>query len=125
MYEVGVVAQFESAHRLIGDFGPATRTHGHTYRVEVAARGETLQGDGTLFDITYLQQAVRAATGALHYRDLNDLPAFTGRNSTAEAVARYLYDAVAPEMAGLELALLTVRVWESPDAWAGYEGRPG
>ena len=34
MYEVGVVAHFEAAHRLVGDFGPAQRMHGHTYRVE-------------------------------------------------------------------------------------------
>lgn len=122
MYEVGVVAQFEAAHHLMGNFGPATRTHGHTYRVEVAARGEALRADGTLFDITRLQEAVNSATAALHYRDLNELPAFAGRNSTAEVVARTLHDAIRAELAGLGLTLLTVRVWESPNAWAGYEG---
>ena len=48
MYEVYVATQFEAAHRLVGDFGPATRMHGHTYRLEVLVRGERLSEDGTL-----------------------------------------------------------------------------
>ena len=43
MYEVYVAARFEAAHRLVGDFGPATRTHGHTYRLEVIMRGQHLE----------------------------------------------------------------------------------
>ena len=68
MFEVGVVAQFEAAHRLHGDFGPATRTHGHTYRVEIGARGPSLRGDGTLFDITvfgYLMAYLRLHSGSI------------------------------------------------------------
>ncbi|MGI8551459.1 MAG: 6-pyruvoyl trahydropterin synthase family protein, partial [Dehalococcoidia bacterium] len=50
MFEVGIVTQFEAAHRLQGEFGPATRTHGHTYRVQITVRGASLRADGTLFD---------------------------------------------------------------------------
>jgi 6-pyruvoyltetrahydropterin/6-carboxytetrahydropterin synthase len=126
MYEIGVVDEFEAAHRLVGDFGPAGRRHGHTYRVEVVARGEQLQPDGTLVDLGVLQDAVRQTTSALHYRDLDELPQFSGRNTTAEAVARHVYDEVA-RLAGESLRAravgsLAVRVWESPRAWAGYEG---
>ena len=48
MYEVFVAARFEAAHRLVGDFGSATRTHGHTYRMEAIVRGECLRDDETL-----------------------------------------------------------------------------
>ena len=51
MYEIYVAARFEAAHRLVGDFGPATRLHGHTYRLDVVVRGERLREDGTLYDI--------------------------------------------------------------------------
>ena len=125
MYEIGVVAQFEAAHRLRGDFGPATRVHGHTYRVEVTARGPNLRDDGTLCDLGILQQAVDEAVGALHYRDLDELEAFSGRNSTAEAVARHIYDRVAPRLEQGAAERLAVRVWESPQAFAGYEGGLG
>jgi len=50
-YEVGVAAQFEAAHQLGGDFGPAARLHGHTYRLEVSLRCAELQPDGTAYDL--------------------------------------------------------------------------
>ena len=123
MVEIGVVAQFEAAHRLHGDFGPATRTHGHTYRVEVAARGPALRDDGTLVDITILQQAVQDVIGELHYRDLDEVPALQGRNTTAEIMALHFFERIAPRLKGESLASLAIRVWESPQAYAAYENR--
>ena len=121
MFEVGVVAQFEAAHRLRGDFGPATRPHGHTYRLEIAVRGSSLRDDGTLCDIGMLQQVVDTVVADLHYRDLDDLDVFDGRNTTAEVVALTLFGQIAPRLAGMGLLSLAVRVWESPRAYANYE----
>lgn len=121
MFEVGVVAQFEAAHRLRGNFGPATRAHGHTYRVEATVRGSALRDDGTLFDITVLQDAVQDVVAALHYRDLDEIAALEGRNTTAEVMALYLSEQIAPRLHGQGLGSLTVRLWESPQAYASYE----
>ena len=74
MYEVGISSQFEAAHRLVGDFGPATRMHGHTYRLEVVVRGPALATTGTLVDIGRLRPAVDALAASLHYRDLAEVP---------------------------------------------------
>lgn len=120
MYEVGIVEQFEAAHRL-PDFGSAARTHGHTYRVEIAVRGPCLRTDGTLVDIAVLQEAARTVTAELHYQDLDQLLPFQGRRSTAEVVAQAIAIQIAPALANRELAALSVRVWESPLAFAGYE----
>ena len=122
MFEVGVVGRFEAAHRLRGNFGPATRTHGHTYRVEVSARGNTLAPDGTLFDITRLQSALGELTSRLHYQDLDEVADLANRNTTAETLAQYVFERIATSMAGQGLVSLVVRVWESPDAYASYTG---
>jgi 6-pyruvoyltetrahydropterin/6-carboxytetrahydropterin synthase len=122
MFEVGIVAQFEAAHRLHGDFGPAARLHGHTYRVEVAVRGESLQEDGTLCDIILVQQAVERVLKTVDYRDLTELKLFEGRNTTAEVVAQVLFEQITPELKGKGLSSVSVRVWESPQAYAAYEG---
>lgn len=124
MFEVGVVGQFEAAHRLRGDFGPATRRHGHTYRVEAAVQGDVLRQDGTLCDIGALQGAMQEALDVLHYRDLDELDAFAGRNTTAEAVALHIFQQIAPRLPKAGLLRLSVRVWESPGAWAAYVGDP-
>ena len=81
MYEILVSAQFEAAHRLVGDFGPATRTHGHTYRMEVMVRGQNLKDDGTLYDIGQLSPAVEELAASLHYRDLNEVPDLANTNT--------------------------------------------
>ena len=121
MYEIYVAARFEAAHRLVGDFGPATRTHGHTYRMEVIVRGRHLGDDGTLCDIGELGQAVEGLAGSMHYRDLNEVPGLAGVNTTAEAVASYCWDKLAEPLRGQGLDSLTVRIWESPDAYAARE----
>jgi 6-pyruvoyltetrahydropterin/6-carboxytetrahydropterin synthase len=122
MFEVGVVAQFEAAHRLQGDFGPATRLHGHTYRVEIALRGPSLQADGTLCDLGPLQETVQQVVSALHYRDLDEHDGLAGKNTTAEVVAHYLWTEIASHIRGEGVTELAVRLWESPQAYAAYEG---
>jgi 6-pyruvoyltetrahydropterin/6-carboxytetrahydropterin synthase len=121
MYEIGVAAQFEAAHSLTGDFGPATRLHGHTYRLEVVVRGERLDGHGVLYDIGKLRSAVDALAGSLTYRNLNELPELANMNTTAEVVARFCWDRLATELGGQGLSSLLVRVWESPQVYAALD----
>jgi 6-pyruvoyltetrahydropterin/6-carboxytetrahydropterin synthase len=121
MYEVYVAATFEAAHRLVGDFGPATRMHGHTYRMEVIVRGRRLAEDGTLYDIGRLKRTVDELVASLDYRDLNEVPGLTGVNTTAEAVADFCWEWLAPSLREHGLDSLLVRVWESRDAYAARE----
>ena len=121
MYEVYVAVRFEAAHRLVGDFGPATRIHGHTYRLEAIVRGRRLAEDGTLYDIGRLKQAVDDLAGSLHYRDLNEVPGLTDINTTAEAVADFCWERLAPSLRDRGRDSRVVRIWESPEAYAARE----
>ncbi len=121
MYEIYVAAQFEAAHRLVGDFGPATRKHGHTYRMEVIVRGENLHDDGTLYDIGLLRPAVEDLASSLNYRDLDEIPGLSDTNTTAEAVAHYCWERLAPPLRGEGLDSLVVRIWESPQIYAARQ----
>lgn len=122
MYEVYVAAAFEAAHCLKGDFGPAARTHGHTYRLEALVRGERLAEDGTLLDIGGLRETVNGIAATLDYRDLDEVPGLAGKNTTAEVVAGFCWDRISPSLRGRGLASLTVRVWESSQVYAAREG---
>ncbi len=125
MYEVYVAARFEAAHRLVGGFGPASRTHGHTYRMEVILRGRHLEDDGTLYDIGELNRVVNELAASLHYRDLNEVPGLVEVNTTAEAVAHYCWESLASPLRDRGLDSLVVRIWESPDAYAAREDALG
>lgn len=120
MFEVGVVTSFRATHRLIGDFGAASQQHAHDYRIEASVQGDHLQSDGTLFDITLLQRALAVVVQELAGAELNDLPGLAFPNPSAEVLARYLVERVAPGVAGHDLRGLQVRVWESPEAYASY-----
>jgi 6-pyruvoyltetrahydropterin/6-carboxytetrahydropterin synthase len=121
MYEVYVAARFEAAHRLVGNFGPATRMHGHTYTLEMIVRGQRLTEDGTLYDIGRLKQVVDDLAASLDYRDLNEVPGLTGVNTTAEAVADHCWERLAPSLRDRGLDSLVVRIWESRVAYAARE----
>jgi 6-pyruvoyltetrahydropterin/6-carboxytetrahydropterin synthase len=122
-FEVGVEAHFTANHRLVGDFGPASLAHSHSYRVDLRVTGDHLREDGTLFDITRLQLAVTEVIGALDGTNLNELSGQLAKpNPTAEVVARFFFDHVAGSLSGQGLTRLHIQIWESPEAYAGYSG---
>ena len=110
MYEVYVAARFEAAHRLVGDFGPATRTHGHTYRLEVIMRGQHRRRQHALRHRR--AGAGSRESGRLHaLQGLNEVPGLQEVNTTAEAVASYCWEKLAEPLRGQGLDSLTVRIW--------------
>lgn len=121
MYAIGVSAQFEAAHQLSSEFGPAARLHGHTYTLEVVVRGHALQANGTLYDVGQLRAMVHDLTSALHYRELSTVPALGNANTTAETVASYCWETLAAKLRGSSLSSLLVRVWENPQVFAARD----
>ena len=118
MFELGIVEEFEAAHALAAGFGAASRLHGHTYRVEVSIRGESLDASGTLYPLDHLQAVTRGLLGTLHYQHLNALPAFQSINSTVEQVCLYLHREISAALDRTRLHALKVSVWESPRVFA-------
>src|SRR6185295_11420955 len=91
MFEIGITDEFEAAHSLSGDFGAATRLHGHTYKVEVRLEAREVDASGTFYDIGRLRSELRSILEALHYRNLNEIPELLETNTTAEVMARYIF----------------------------------
>ena len=123
MFEIGVTGEFEAAHSLSGDFGPATRLHGHTYRVEVRAEAREIDSTGIFFDIGRLQAELHSVLEPLHYRNLNEVEELASINTTAEAIARYILKKLAPVVRAAGVEGLKVTVWESSSSFASYRER--
>jgi 6-pyruvoyl-tetrahydropterin synthase len=132
MYSVCVRDHMMIAHSFRGEvFGPAQRLHGATYVVEVEFRRTALDADGLVVDIGLAAGALRATLEGLNYRNLDELPEFTGRNTTTEFLARAIFERIAARIAAGELgadaragglAALRVVLHESHVAWAAFEG---
>jgi 6-pyruvoyltetrahydropterin/6-carboxytetrahydropterin synthase len=120
MFEIGISDEFEAAHALKGDFGPATRLHGHTYRVEVRAEAREVDETGTFYDIGKLRADLRAVLNEMHYRNLDELPELAGTNTTAEIIAQYIFNRIAMPLRASRTISLKVTVWESPSIFASY-----
>ncbi len=129
MYSVNVRDHFMIAHSFRGDvFGPAQRLHGATYVVDVELRRAELDADGMVVDIALATEVLRTVLGELNLRNLDEDPAFEGRNTTTEFMARVIFDRVAARIAKGELGThasglssLCVKLHESHVAWAAYE----
>ena len=83
-------------------------------------------------DIGRATDVLRAVLAALNYRNLDEEPAFTGRNTTTEFLARVVFDRIVAAVGRGELgagagAVESARVvlHESHVASASYEGRIG
>ena len=123
MFAVTVRDHVMIAHSFEGEvFGPAQRLHGATYVVDATFRGPDLGPDGILVDIGRAADELKDVLAALNYRNLDDEDEFKGRNTSTEALARWVADALAERFA--EDSLLTglvVTLHESHIAWASYE----
>jgi 6-pyruvoyl-tetrahydropterin synthase len=124
VFSVTVSDHMMVAHSLPGEvFGPAQGLHGATYVVEATFRAEKLDADGVVLDIGAAAAQLRTVLAGLEYRNLDDLPEFTGVTTTTEVLAQAIGDRLADWAATVPHALAGVAVTlrESPVAWASYE----
>ena len=131
MYSVTVRDHMMIAHSLKGQvFGPAQRLHGATYVVDVELRRPDLDADGIVVDIGRAADALRRVLADLNYQNLDEIPAFAGRNTTTEMLARVVFDGLVaaigrgdlgPGAAALDQIRVTLH--ESHVASASFEAR--
>ena len=95
MYTVSVRDHFMIAHSFHGEaFGPAQRLHGATFVVDLEFRRSTLDVNGMVVDIGLATEVLRATLAALNYRNLDEEPAFAGRNTTTEFLAHEIFQRI-------------------------------
>jgi len=99
MYTVSVRDHFMIAHSLRGEvFGPAQNLHGATYVVDLELERPELDSKGVVVDIGLAAQALREVLADFNYRNLDDDPAFAGRNTTTEFLAKTIFDRIADKI---------------------------
>ncbi len=130
MYAVEVRDHIMIAHSFRGElFGPAQRLHGATFVVDVGFFRESLTEDAVVVDIGRAQAALKSVLAPLNYRNLDELEAFKGKQTTTEFLSRYIFDAMAAAAragalgpGGESISRIRVTLHESHLARAWFEG---
>ncbi|MGO1489294.1 MAG: 6-pyruvoyl trahydropterin synthase family protein [Arachnia sp.] len=122
MFSLTVCDHIMIAHSLPDPFfGPAQQLHGATLAVEVTWRRRALDPHAVVLDIGEANSALAAVLEPLRYDNLDNNPAFEGRLSTTEMIARHISDALRQHFDETLFAGLTVLLREHPGAWATYD----
>ena len=109
---------FEAAHRLphVAETHRCHRLHGHSYRVELRLEGAVDPATGFVADFFDIEDAFAPLREALDHHYLNEIEGL--ENPTAELIAVWIFDRIKPALP----QLAGVKVFETPDCWAEYEG---
>ena len=129
MFRVTVRDHMMVAHSFRGEvFGPAQRLHGATYVVDATFAATELDADAIVVDIGLATEQLHAVLAELNYRNLDEEEAFTGTNTSTEALARVVADRLAERVhsghlgpSARNISGITVTLHESHVAWASYE----
>ena len=129
MYSLTVRDHFMIAHSFQGEvFGPAQKLHGATYVVDASFMRERLDDDGLVVDIGLASQVLSDILATFNYRNLDEIEAFRGHNTTTEFMAKVVFDHLSAAVGegrlgdgarGLDRIKVTLK--ESHIAWASYE----
>ena len=91
MYEVKKRFEISAAHYLKLDYeSKCANPHGHNWIVDVYLRSETLDSNGMIMDFTHIKRKIK---DKFDHKVINDVVDF---NPTAENLAKYICDELAP-----------------------------
>ena len=125
MFEAGIVARFDAQHVMHGMEGPEGVLHSHDYRLDITASRERLDDLGMVVDLDLLQAAVDDVISRIKGTNLDDVVAPRESESvTVEALALWVHTEIARAIAGTGVEQLSVRAWETDDAFGGYAAAP-
>jgi 6-pyruvoyltetrahydropterin/6-carboxytetrahydropterin synthase len=120
MYEVTIIKSFSAAHILSQVGGKCEELHGHNFKVELTLGAPDLNQSGLLIDFRLVKKWLNEILDELDHKHLNDISYFAGINPSAENVARYLAQKLAPAAKAARVKVSRVKVWESENAAVTY-----
>lgn len=129
MFAVEVRDHVMIAHSFRGEvFGPAQALHGATFVIDAAFLADSLDPNGIVVDIGRAHEVLKEILKPINYRNLDEVPAFKGINTTTEFLTKHVFDGLAAAAAAgrlgrdaKELKAIRVTISESHVARAWYE----
>lgn len=125
MYEVTIIKSFSAAHILSQVGGKCEELHGHNFKVELTLGAPDLNQSGLLIDFRLVKKWLGEILNELDHKHLNEISYFAGINPSAENVAKYIAEKIAPAAKAAQVKVTRVKVWESENAAVTYVPEEG
>ena len=120
MYEVIVKSTFSAAPQLRYHDGKYENLHGHNWAAIVTVETKELDAIGVGIDFVELKKIVESVLSRLDYKNINEVPPFDKKNPSAENIARWLFDELAPAINSENVQLKRIEIKEFDDSGAAY-----
>jgi len=123
MFTVSVEAHFWASHQLTLADGSKEPLHHHNWSAAADISSEKLNSIGLVMDFRQLKAMVDKTIAEFDNMALDEIDYFQRNNSSAENVARYIYEKLEPKLPqGVKLE--AVRVVEEPGCSAKFAREP-
>lgn len=102
--------RFDAAHNLVNYKGKCENLHGHTYKLKITLAGEPDNENGMVLDFVVLKNIVQEKViNRLDHTYLNDII----KQSTAENMAKWIWEELVDDLKGKNYALYELTLWET------------
>lgn len=116
MFEIKAESNFSAAHHLLNYEGKCENMHGHNWKVEITAKGNSLDKSNIMIDFKFLKSELNKTLELIDHKDLNELEYFNGESPSSEMIAKFIYENVKKKIS----CIYSVAVWETPTSCAVY-----
>jgi len=124
MYQVGTAIALRAKHVMPGVEGPEGELHEHDYRLEVVVERATLDERGMVCDLDRLDDALRRIEEEVGGKNLEVIQPDDAEAVTVEVFARWAHGFLSDVVRETGGDTVSVRIWESDDAFGGFSGPP-
>jgi 6-pyruvoyltetrahydropterin/6-carboxytetrahydropterin synthase len=124
MYTISVETRFTASHQLTLVDGSKEPLHRHSWAATADVSSASLNDLGLVMDFNRLKEMVDNIVADFDDSCLEDLDYFQKKNSSAENMAKYIYERLALKLP-TSLNLDSITVVEQPNCSARFTGSPG
>ncbi len=119
MFSVSIETHFDASHQLTLTDGSKEPLHHHNWVVTANISSDKLDSMGLVMDFCRLKAMVNAIIAEMDNAPLDSIDYFQRNNSSAENVAKYIFDKLEPKLQG-GVKLRSIRVVEEPGCSAKF-----
>ncbi|MGA1980467.1 MAG: 6-carboxytetrahydropterin synthase [Sedimentisphaerales bacterium] len=119
MFTISVETHFRASHQLALPDGSKEPLHNHNWVVTANISSDKLDNMGFVMDFCRLKETLDKTIAEFDNVPLDSIDYFQRNNSSAENVAKYIFDKLGPKLPG-GVELRSIRVVEEPGCSAKF-----